>query len=98
MLSSVLNSERAIEVNILIMRAFVRLRQTLAANRELAARMKKAEQALGAHEAELGEHATQIQAVFAAIRKMMEPPPVARRKIGFVPKEDRGRSLSPTDS
>lgn len=70
MLSSVLRSERAVQVNVSIMRAFVRLRQVLAAQPDLADRIEKAERMLGAHENELGEHAVQIHEVFAAIKRM----------------------------
>lgn len=78
MLSGVLNSKRAVEVNIAIMRAFVRLRQILSANKELAAKLEKMER-------KLGEHDEQFRVVFDAIRQLMAPPPSAgkRRRIGF---------------
>lgn len=77
MLSSVLNSDRAIEVNIAIMRAFVRLREILATHKDLARRLDE-------HEKMLGEHDQKIQAVFEAIRQLMTPPPgTKRRRIGF---------------
>ena len=75
MLSTVLNSPRAIAVNIEIMRAFVRLRLLLASNKELARRLD----ALGA------KTDVQFAAVFEAIRQLMTPPePKAKRPIGFV--------------
>lgn len=80
MLSSVLNSERAIEVNITIMRAFVRLRSMLASHADLARRLEKLEQ----------KYDDQLKDVFEAIREMMEPelvPPA--RRIGFAGKQDR---------
>lgn len=92
MLSSVLNSERAVQVNVAIMRAFVRLRHALAANKDLADRMEKAEKRLGTHEAALGEHAQAIRSVFEDIRSLMGPPDGPRRKIGFaVSSRWRGR-------
>jgi hypothetical protein len=67
MLSSVLRSKRAIEVNIAIMRVFVRLREMIAAHGELAAK-------LGELERRVQKHDEQIQVVFDAIRHLMTPP------------------------
>jgi len=78
MLSSVLNSERAIKVNIEIMRAFVRLRQILASNKELAKRLDALEK----------KYDAQFKVVFDAIRQLMTPPEPKRRPIGFRVKED----------
>jgi hypothetical protein len=71
MLSGVLNSPRAIEVNVSIMRAFVRLRRALEMDDGLAARMERAEAALAALDLEQGEQAAAIHAAFAAIRGLM---------------------------
>jgi len=76
MLSSVLNSERAIKVNIAIMRAFVKLRQSLETNRELAKKFSELEQRVGKHDEE-------IDAILEAIRQLMAPPDRPRREIGF---------------
>jgi hypothetical protein len=78
MLSSVLRSRRAIEVNVAIMRAFVRLRELVATSAEFAAR-------LDALERQLLEHDTQLKAVFDAIRELMEPDAgdVGGERIGF---------------
>lgn len=76
MLSGVLNSPRAVQVNIVIMRAFVRLRGMLASHEELARKMAALERKYDSHD-------EQIKAVFNAIRALMEPPKKARRKIGF---------------
>jgi hypothetical protein len=74
MLSSVLHSDRAVRVNIEIMRAFVRLRQMLASHANLARRLDALEQRYDA----------QFKAVFDAIRELMRPPaPRRRRAIGF---------------
>jgi len=70
MLSSVLNSERAVEINIAIMRAFVKLRQALTIDASLAVRMEKAELALEGLEAEQGEQAVAIHEVLAAFRRL----------------------------
>jgi phage regulator Rha-like protein len=77
MLSSVLNSERAIDVNIAIMRAFVRLREILGTHKDLAAKLAELEK-------KLGEHDEKFQLVFEAIRQLMAPPPASKkRRIGF---------------
>jgi hypothetical protein len=76
MLSSVLNSERAVKVNIAIMRAFVKLREALETNRELA-------QKFGELEKRVGKHDQEIAAIIEAIRQLMTPPEKPRRQIGF---------------
>jgi hypothetical protein len=76
MLSSVLHSERAVKVNIAIMRAFVKLRKTLETNRELARKFSELEKRVGKHDDE-------ISAIIEAIRQLMEPPKKPRREIGF---------------
>ena len=73
MLSSVLNSERAVHVNIEIMRTFVRLRQALAADAGISARMKNAESAINDHDRVLTEHAVHFNQAFAAIRRLEKP-------------------------
>jgi len=73
MLSGVLNSDRAVQVNIAIMRAFVRMRETMASHRELAQRLNTLEKTYDAH----------FRVVFDAIRALMEPPKTPRRRIGF---------------
>ncbi|MGI8438394.1 MAG: ORF6N domain-containing protein [Chthoniobacterales bacterium] len=76
MLSSVLNSERAVKVNIAIMRAFVKLRETLETNRELAQRFAQLEKRVGQHDSE-------IAAIIDAIRQLMVPGKKSTREIGF---------------
>lgn len=84
MLSSVLNSERAIEVNIEIIRAFTRLRQLLSAHKELAQKLAELERKIGGHD-------EQIQIIFEAIRQLMTPPEPKKRKIGFLVSERAAR-------
>jgi len=67
MLSGVLNSKRAVEVNIAIMRAFVQLRRTIAFNEDLAHRIKELESHIERHDDE-------IDAIFQAIKQMLSPP------------------------
>ncbi len=77
MLSSVLNSERAIQVNILIMRAFTKLREILLTHKKLAAKVE-------ALERKYADHDETIKAIFEAIKKLLEPPPIKEKKIiGF---------------
>lgn len=79
MLSSVLNSERAIQVNIAIMRVFVKLKAVLSTHKELAHKLKELE-------SKIEKHGTDIQAIFEAIRQLMAPPPDKPRRItGFKP-------------
>jgi DnaJ-domain-containing protein 1 len=74
MLSSVLRSQRAVEVNIAIMRAFVRLRALLASHKDLARKLEELEK----------KYDKQFQAVFEAIRQLMNPePPVRKHPFGF---------------
>ncbi len=73
MLSSVLNSERAIQVNIEIMRAFVKLRQMLSSNAVLSRRLNELER----------KYDRQFKVVFDAIRKLMSLPQPAHKQIGF---------------
>lgn len=77
MLSSVLKTKRAICVNIQIMRAFVKLRQILSMNKELAYKLTELERKIEKHDVE-------IQAIFEAIRKLMAPAPTKLKpQIGF---------------
>jgi phage regulator Rha-like protein len=80
MLSSVLKSARAIAVNIQIMRAFVRMRELLISNRELAQKLDQLEARL---EKKLASHDKAIAAILSAIRELMNPTPPRRRSIGF---------------
>jgi hypothetical protein len=89
MLSSVLGSVQAIAVNIEIMRAFVRLREVIVSNKEVAQRLNELEQTAELISLRHGtlEHNTRVQfkQVFDAIRELMAPPePARRRPIGFV--------------
>ena len=81
MLSSVLRSERAVQVNIEIMRAFVRLRELVATHKDLARKLETLEKRYDA----------QFKIVFDAIRELMAPPTPKKRKIGFLVKERAAR-------
>ena len=84
MLSSVLKSSRAVKVNIAIMRAFVKLREALETNRELAAKFAKLEAKVGKHDAEIAD-------IIDAIRQLMAPPKKPAREIGFHVRESSPR-------
>jgi hypothetical protein len=85
MLSSVLNSERAITVNIQIMRTFTRIREMLISNAELARKIESLEK----------KYDSQFKVVFDAIRQLMTPPETKKRKIGFEVRESRARYGTP---
>lgn len=74
MLSSVLNSKRAVQVNIAIMRAFVKLREMLATHKDLARKLNEMEK----------KYDTQFKVVFDAIRQLMTPPEPKHKRIGFL--------------
>jgi ORF6N domain len=83
MLSSVLNSERAVQVNIVIMRAFVKLREVMGTHKELAHKIEALERKYNKHDEEL-------QVVFRAIKRLLEPPPIPpKRRIGFRAPDDK---------
>lgn len=84
MLSSVLRSRRAIQVNIAIMRAFVRLRELLATNKDLARKLEELEK----------KYDKQFAVVFEAIRQLMQPPEPPKRQIGFGVEEPKVRYRS----
>jgi hypothetical protein len=81
MLSSVLRSKRAVQVNVEIMRAFVRLRRMLTSNKDLARKLAAREK----------KYDSQFRVVFEAIRELMAPPEPKKRKIGFLVKERAAR-------
>jgi hypothetical protein len=76
MAATVLNSDRAVEMSVFVVRAFVRVRATLAANKELAGKIDELEKHLATHDGS-------IQEIVRLIKRLMEPPPIRRSKIGF---------------
>jgi hypothetical protein len=76
MLAGVLNSPRAIEASIFVVRAFIRFRELLSSHRELAVKLKELESKIAGHDRE-------IKALFEAIRQLMKPPEKSKRQIGF---------------
>ena len=76
MAASVLNSERAVEMSIFVVRAFVRMREALASNQQIMSKLVELEHQVEGHD-------TSIQELVEAIRELMEPPPATGRRIGF---------------
>lgn len=76
MLSSILNCKRAIDANIAIMRAFVKMREILSANKEFSEKLKIIE-------AQLAEHDEQFLVVFEAIKQLLSEDEKPKKKIGF---------------
>jgi hypothetical protein len=87
MLANVLNSERASQTSVQIVRVFVRLRQMLSSNAELARKMAGRER----------KYDSQFKVVFDAIRQLMSPPVSRRREIGFHVKHDGNKPKSKSD-
>jgi phage regulator Rha-like protein len=82
MLSSVLNSERAVQMNILIVRAFVKLRELLATHKDLARKIEQIEDRQNQHARVQQQHASTLISVVQDIQKIKNPP--ITRAIGFV--------------
>jgi hypothetical protein len=84
MSASVLSTARAIEVSVYVVRAFVRLREMIAANKELANKLEELERRLDTHDQAITE-------ILHAIRQLMAPPVTKKQPIGFVlPEEKKG--------
>jgi hypothetical protein len=81
MLSSVLNSKRAVQVNIAIMRVFVKLREMITANKELSKRLDELE----------NKYDSQFKVVFDAIRQLMTPAEPKPKQIGFLTEKNNRR-------
>jgi hypothetical protein len=79
MLSSVLNSPRAVQVNIQIMRTFAKLREIISQHKDLARRLDELEK----------KYDAQFKVVFDAIRELMKPPESKKRPIGFLVEEPK---------
>jgi len=96
MAATVLNSARAVEVSLYVVRAFVRLRETLATHKDLASKLhvleKKAEALALRHDSFAASTRLQLRQVFEAIRELMRAPePTKRRPIGFVNPDEKKR-------
>jgi len=97
MAATVLNSARAVEVSLYVVRAFVRLRETLATHKDLASKLhaleRKTEALALRHDGFAASTRLQLRQVFDAIRELMRAPePTKRRPIGFVNPDEKKRS------
>ncbi|MCZ6624718.1 MAG: ORF6N domain-containing protein [Deltaproteobacteria bacterium] len=88
MAANVLNSPRAVQMSVFVVRAFVRLRQMVTTHKELAAK-------LGELERQVTTHDSHIRSLFEAIRQLMAPPEPRKRKIGFTVKERAAKYRRP---
>ena len=93
MAATILNSPRATEVSVYVVRAFVRLREMLATNKDLAAKLEELEQATETlalrHDTLAANTRAQLKQVFEAIRELMSPQEPRRRPIGFITPEEK---------
>jgi len=84
MAANVLNSPQAVEMSVVVVRAFVRMRHMLAAHKELTGKLSELERKIGTHD-------EQIELIFKAIRELMTPSSPKRRRIGFLVSEAAAR-------
>ncbi|HCZ35193.1 MAG TPA: DNA-binding protein [Cytophagales bacterium] len=88
MLSSVLNSETAIEVNIGIIRVFTRMREMLITQKDVLLKLEQIEKKVLKQDSKLNKHEKEMQVVFKALKELLNPKTEPMRKIGFKQKED----------
>lgn len=88
MLSSVLNSETAIEVNIQIIRIFTRMREILLTHKDVLIKLEQLEKNMVIQNEITKKHENEIQAIFRALKQLLNPEPQPRKRIGFKVKED----------
>ncbi|MBI2989435.1 MAG: hypothetical protein HYY45_21965 [Deltaproteobacteria bacterium] len=84
MAANVLNSSRAVQMSVFVVRAFVRLRQMVTTHRKVAAKLAELERKVATHD-------SHIRSLFEAIRQLMTPPEPKKRKIGFLVRERAAR-------
>lgn len=83
MLSSVLNSETAIEVNIQIIRIFTRIREALLSNKDILLKMEQLEKTMLKQNEKTNKHEQEIEVIFKALKQLLELPNPPRKRIGF---------------
>jgi ORF6N domain len=85
MLSSVLNSRTAIEVNIQIIRAFTRMREMISSQKDILLKLQQIEKKLMRHDGKMKKYEEDMRLIFEALKKLLQPPPepAPRPKIGF---------------
>ena len=85
MLSGVLNSDRAIEVNIRIIRIFTKLREMLLTHKDILLKMEKVEKNMMQQDGKMKQYEKDIQIIFEALKQLLNPPLEPRKRIGFKP-------------
>jgi hypothetical protein len=85
MLSGVLNSDRAIEVNIRIIRIFTKLREMLLTHKDILLKMEKVEKNMMQQDGKMKQYEKDIQIIFEALKQLLNPPQKPRKRIGFKP-------------
>jgi len=83
MLSSVLNSKKAIQVNLKIIRVYAKLREMLLKNKDLLLKLERIETKIMSQENLSGKHEKEIQLIFRTLKQLIDPPPAPRKRIGF---------------
>ncbi|MCB9251858.1 MAG: ORF6N domain-containing protein [Flavobacteriales bacterium] len=83
MLSSVLNSETAIDVNIQIIRIFTRMREVLLAHKDILLKMEQLEKTVLQQNEKTNKHEEEIQLIFNALKQLLNPPQEPRKRVGF---------------
>jgi hypothetical protein len=83
MLSSVLNSETAIKVNIRIIRVFTKMRELLLTHKDILVKLEQVEKELLKQDVKMNKHDEDIQLIFGALKKLLDPPQEPRPRIGF---------------
>ena len=85
MLSGVLNSDRAIDVNIRIIRIFTKLREMLLTHKDILLKMDKVEKNMMQQDGKMKQYEKDIQMIFEALKQLLNPPQEPRKRIGFKP-------------
>lgn len=88
MLSSVLNSETAIEVNIQIIRIFSRIREILLTHKDVLIKLEQLEKNMLKQDEKMNKQEEEIQLIFKALKQLLNPPQEPRKRIGFKSKEE----------
>jgi len=89
MLSCVLNSERAIAVNIQVIRVFTKMREMLLTHKDILVKLEQIEKTLLQQDVKMDKHEEDIQIIFGALKKLLNPPPEQRPRIGFRRKDEQ---------
>ena len=89
MLSSVLNSETAVQVNIQIIRVFTRMRELLSTHKDILLKLEQLEKKLMKSDERMDKHEKEIQLIFTALKQLLNPAIPQRRRVGFRTSKDK---------